>query len=288
MKKICLFFLALIHCFVTNLTSTPLTGSGNHYHQYIMATYNYYKGDAEKAHEAFQSLFTTKPSTYAYIGYVPLLFSTERYSAIEAIRPYLDPLVPDHMGTQLLFIQSLELTGNQREAHKKSLELSVAFPNNSEITYQIVRGYIVQEKFNEALKTIDTYLAQSSFSPLNYLFYYLQGQIYTALNELPKAEAAVKKSIAIHYRFEQAWLLLGLIYEIQQKNDLALSTYQEYLSSIGPSSTISEQKNTLTNHMKRKISHSTNIKQKKISSLLHSLPKTLHSIAWNIQQKITA
>lgn len=287
MKKYFFYFL-VAGCFAANLTSTPpLTGSGNHYHQYIMATYNYHKGNTTQAHEAFQSLFTARPSTYAYVGYVPLLFEMGQYSAIATIIPYLDPLMKDHMGTQLLFVQSLELNGNQADAHKKSLELSLAFPNNSEIVYQVVRGYIFQEKFDAALKSIDTYLSQSSFNPLNYLFYYLQGQIYTALNQFNKAEEAVKKSIAIHYRFEQAWLLLGLIYEIQQKNDLALSTYKEYLSSIGQSATILEQKNTLTNHMKKKISHSNITKKNKVSSLFHSLPKKL-SKPWNIQQKITA
>lgn len=256
------------------LASSPTTGNAHDYHHYMWATYNFHKGDARTSHESFQTVFANNPSKYAYIGYVPLLFALEQYAAIAALVPHLDVLVHDHVETQLLFARSLEMSGNTAAAHAKNVMLAEFFPHNAEVMYQVIRSYMMQEQFDKALTNTRNYLEHAIFNPANYLFYFLQAQIYTALNQLENAETSAKKSIALNYRFEQSWLLLGLVYELSQQTDRAYAIYQEYLDTVGNSKAISEQKRSLG----KQRTHSTTSKPEKyIKPFVYNTPLSLYS-----------
>jgi tetratricopeptide (TPR) repeat protein len=266
-----LSLIATFWCISTH--AVPVTGSSNHYQQYMWATYNYHKGDAKTSHESFQSLLSSGPSLYAYIGYVPLLFALEQYAAIAALVPHLDDITHDHIETQLLFARSLELSGNPAAAHAKNIYLSTLFPHNTEVIYQVIRTYMLQEQFEKALACTENYL-DHTLSPAHYLFYFLKAQIHTALNNLNDAETSAKKSIALNYRFEQSWLLLGLIYELSQQIDRAQAVYQEYLDTVGHSKIIMEHKRSSA---KQRTHNNMSNPQQYIKSFVHMTPLSLNS-----------
>jgi tetratricopeptide (TPR) repeat protein len=120
---------------------------------------------------------------------------------------------------------------NKSDAEKEFRQAIKLDPSNVESYLYIAIIHLEGKRYDEALKALK---AMMKISPDNVLAVYYTSKAYLEMKSYGEAEKWLKKTIALKPSFESAWLDLGGLYELQNKNDQAIETYKQY-SAINPS-----------------------------------------------------
>ena len=220
MKKIIIFV------FIT----VPLYGAvKDNIHRYLWANYYQFNNQPAQAQRAYEQLFKESSSPYAYKGYVNLLHRTGSHDAIVKLLPQLDPLFSNDTDMQLIFSQALAHTGNQTAADNRIISLNNSDKSNQEVAFNACQIYIRRKELENALTVIENFLNKSPRRPNNFLFHFLQAQIYVQLHKKEQALSSVKKILEIYPYFDKGWLLLALLEEQENNIDSAVKAYNSFL-----------------------------------------------------------
>lgn len=229
------------------------------YHNFMLTTYHQLDGKLDKAQKGYQRLLLS-PDTpvHVYKGYLPYLAAAKDYRQILTLMPKLQLHFENDPEIQLIFGQAFEASGKQDEADKLYIKLSRQFKTHPEIIYQAVNSYRRNKERMNAIQLIDDLLNNSPRKPNNFIFYFMQAQLYTELSDGKKALDSVGKSLELHPNFDKGWLLFGMLEENAGKLDDAIKGYTNFLELSGTSNEQLE-KHLLELLIKRRM---TNSKQK--------------------------
>ena len=219
----------------------PQFQSNNQYHTYLWGCFNHLEEKPSLAKQCFESVLSTQDSKYAYLGYIQHLYETNQFEKIVSLIPKLENDLADNLDTQLIFVKTLELTGNQTQADKKVIDLYNTFKTNAEITYGTALAYTRNNNPSQALKAIDEYLEAVHERSTNFIFYFLKAQLYLGNENKTLAHENIQKCLELNPGFDQGWLLSGLMHELQGNVQEAITGYQNFLQLVGHDKAVEQQ-----------------------------------------------
>jgi len=131
-----------------------------------------------------------------------------------------------------LLLGGLYLEKKDKPGAEKQFQSAIKLdPSNAESYLYIAVIYMESKRYDEALKSLQAIL---KISPENILASYYTAKVYMDMKSYGEAEKWLKKTIALKPSFESAWLDLGGLYELENKNTQAIETYRNY-SAMHPS-----------------------------------------------------
>ncbi len=203
------------------------------YHLYFWAQYNQsLNTNHDVVDTCYEILFNNNQKDLAYPGYIAYLADTKRYKEIVSILPSIKKeTFPEE--TQLLFAQALEAVGKKKEAEELLMQLVEKQPTKTDIVYYAASVYARNNDVKKALEIIDTYLDNTHDTSKNFLFYFFKAQLFAQVDNKESVENMLKKTIELNPNFEQAWLLLGVVYQEQGNQEKALELYQKAQQHLG-------------------------------------------------------
>lgn len=206
------------------------------YHNFMLTAYHQLDGKLDKAQKGYQRLLLS-PDTpvHVYKGYLPYLAAAKDYRQILILMPKLQSHFENDPDIQLIFGVALEASGQQDEADKLYIKLSRQFKTHPEIIYQAVNSYRRNKERMNAIQLIDDLLNNSPRKPNNFIFYFMQAQLYTELSDAKNARESVGKSLELHPNFDKGWLLFGMLEENAGQLDDAIKGYTNFLELSGTS-----------------------------------------------------
>jgi tetratricopeptide (TPR) repeat protein len=215
-------------------SSTHAKDETDLFHNFILTSYHQLDGKLDKAQKGYQRLLLS-PDTpiHIYKGYLPYLAAARDYQQIVILMPRLQEHFANDPDIQLIFGRALEYTGKQAEADKLYINLSHQFKTHQEIIYQAVNSYRRNKQLVNAIQLIDDLLNNSSRKPNNFIFYFMQAQLYTELSDAKNARSSVEKSLELHPQFDKGWLLFGMLQENAGQLDDAIKGYTNFLEFSG-------------------------------------------------------
>lgn len=199
-------------------------------HASFLADYNTFNKKPSVAFEWYKKHLAGKNVPgYRYRGLLHLLSQTNNAQQIISLMPVVEGAFADDIDMQLLFIRALQQVGLQEQADARVIELISRVFDHQELAVQAVQAYMRRREPENALKTIDDYLAHASGRLNNFLFYFLRATIYLTLDKKNEAVAAIKKCVELQPEFDRAWLLYAVLHE--QSGDLkrAIKGYRMFL-----------------------------------------------------------
>ena len=166
---------------------------------------------------------------------------------------------------QLLFATALEQTGKKNEAHARLVLLNEQYKSNQELAFKVVQMYLERSEPENALKVIKNLLNNSPRRPNNFIFLFMESQIYLQLNKKPEALAAIKQCIETYPKFDKSWLLYAALQEQEGKIEEAIKGYTTFLE-VSPQPNSEIERHLLMLAFRQKLQ-----KQKNGSEPIHSL-----------------
>ena len=164
-----------------------------------------------------------------YLGYIPYLAASGSPAEIVKLIPQLDKPFKNNQEIQLLFATALEQTGKKNEAHSRLIMLNEQNKSNQELAFKVVQMYLERAEPENALKVINNLLNSSPRRPNNFIFLFMESQIYLQLNKKPEALAAIKQCIDAYPKFDKSWLLYAVLHEQEGKIEEAIKGYTNFL-----------------------------------------------------------
>jgi tetratricopeptide (TPR) repeat protein len=230
MKKLNLIILG---CLITHSLTLPKDET-DLFHNFILTSYHQLDGKLDKAQKGYQRLLLSADTpVHVYKGYLPYLAAAQDYQQIVVLMPRLKEHFANDPDIQLIFGRALEYTGRQSEADTLYISLSQQFKTHQEIIYQAVNSYRRNRQLVNAIQLIDDLLNNSSRKPNNFIFYFMQAQLYTELSDSKNARTSVEKSLELHPQFDKGWLLFGMLQENAGQLDDAIKGYTNFLEFSG-------------------------------------------------------
>jgi tetratricopeptide (TPR) repeat protein len=222
MKKIALIALSCIAV----CADTPT----NNLARYMLANYFQFGSDLKNAGYWYGQIAPDdKDSKYVYLGYVPYLAASQAYTDIVKIIPQLDEHFKNNQEIQILSALALEQTGKKNEAHARLITLNETHKANQELAFKVVQTYLERSEPENALKVIKNLLNNAARRPNNFIFHFMESQIYLQLNKKPEALAAIKQCIEVYPKFDKSWLLYAVLHEQEGKIEEAIKGYSTFL-----------------------------------------------------------
>jgi len=223
---------------ISLLQSNTLTADSDaqQLHRYISATYNHAGGNLEEARKWYETIFKDENAPInAYKGYLSFLKDTGNFKQITQLIPKLETnkAIFEDPAVQLIIIQALEKTGNQKEAIERLVKENDRHKGHQELAFYTANLYLRKKELKSALIVIDNFLENCSHRPNNFVFYYLKAQILVQLNELDKASEQIKQCLEMHPSFDKGWLFYGMLEEKREMLDKAMNAYLTYLELSG-------------------------------------------------------
>ncbi len=199
-------------------------------HSSFWANYNSFGNNPKTAFQWYKK-YLTKPHLpgYMYRGLLHLFKKTNNIRQIISLMPVIEDAFSDDTEMQLLFVQSLQQAGMQKTADERILKLLDKVKDNQEVAFHAAQIYIRRKEPENALKTIDDYLAHAPGRLNNFVFYFLKAQINMLMNNKEEALVQLQKSLDIHPSFDKAWLMFGLLQEQMGKMKKAIKGYTAFL-----------------------------------------------------------
>lgn len=212
------------------------------YHLYFWANYNQHENNNDVAQKCYEFLFKNYSSPHLYPGFLVHLLQTKQFEAIIQLIPIVEATQKSDFSTQLIFISALEAVGKKNEVIQRLVTLSKQYPDHPEIIYYTATAHAENNRSEESIKVIDTYLKNApANSSKNFIFYFLKAQIFSRSGNYEQAITNVKKSLELFPEFDQGWLLLGLIHELGGNLEEALTHYQTCLKIVGSNPLLERQ-----------------------------------------------
>lgn len=233
MKKI--IILIALHCAVQGI-DTPT----NNLARYMLANYFQFGSDLKNAGYWYGQIAPDeKDSKYVYLGYIPYLAASQSYADIVKVIPQLDETFKNNQEIQISFALALENVGKKNEAHARLIALNEAHKTNQELAFKVVQTYLERAEPENALKVIKNLLNSAARRPNNFIFHFMESQIFLQLNKKPEALAAIKQCIEVYPKFDKSWLLYAVLHEQEGKLQEAIKGYSTFLEiSTEPNSEI--------------------------------------------------
>lgn len=233
----------------------------NNLHRYFWASYQHQRGNAQESLDWYNRILKSEKPHYADKGYASLLFATGNYGPLLKLQPTIEKKFKDDSELAFLVAQALEKTGQQDEADKRYIDLQKQFKGHQEIAFQTINVYLRRKELENALEIIEAVLNNSPRKPNNFIFYFLQSQIYSSLGKKQLALNSVKKALELHPHFDKGWLLKAMLEEQMGKLGDAIKGYKTYLEIAGSSTLGTVEQHLLELTFKQKI-----LQQKSASS----------------------
>ncbi len=224
---------SFLYCLMFSLNILAFDGQMQNLHHYIMANYEQFGGNVNKANELYQDLLETNAPLFAYKGRIHLLFDTGNYAPILTAIPKLDAAFAKDPEIQLIFAQVMDRAGNKNEADERFTKLNDQFKTNPEIAFNAANSYLRRKEPENAIKVIDNLLNNSPRKPNNFIFYFMKSQIYLQLNNKQKALESIQLCLELHKKFDKGWLLCALLNEQMGQLKDAIRGYANYLELAG-------------------------------------------------------
>jgi tetratricopeptide (TPR) repeat protein len=197
--------------------------------RFMWANYCERGGNLAGAGHAYSQITPDTDSVYVYLGYIPYLAASGSFGEIVKLIPQLDEPFKNNQEMQLLFATALEQTGKKNEAHSRLVLLNDQNKSNQELAFKVVQMYLEHAEPENALKVIKNLLNNSPRRPNNFIFLFMESQIYLQLNKKPEALAAIKQCIDAYPKFDKSWLLYAVLHEQEGKIEEAIKGYTNFL-----------------------------------------------------------
>lgn len=197
--------------------------------RYMMANYYQLGNDLKSAGYWYGQITPDNDSLYVYSGYIPYLAATGSFADIVTLIPQLDETFKNNQEMQLLFANALEQSGKKNEAHSRLVLLNEQNKSNQELAFKVVQMYLERAEPENALKVIKNLLNSSARRPNNFIFLFMESQIYLQLNKKTEALAAIKQCIEAYPKFDKSWLLYAVLHEQEGKIEEAIRGYTTFL-----------------------------------------------------------
>jgi tetratricopeptide (TPR) repeat protein len=197
--------------------------------RYMMANYYQLGNDLKSAGYWYSQITPDNDSLYVYLGYIQYLFLTGSFADIVKLIPQLDSTFKNNQEIQLIFATALEQTGRKDEAHSRLVVLNDQHKSNPELAFKVAQMYIERSEPENALKVIKNLLNNSPRRPNNFIFLFMESQIYLQLNKKHEALAAIKQCIEAYPKFDKSWLLYAALQEQEGKIEEAIKGYTNFL-----------------------------------------------------------
>lgn len=110
-------------------------------------------------------------------------------------------------------------------------ELANLYPGNLEIAFYALSAYLQEEQYNQVLMMIKKLYANNRQAKFHYVFNFIAYQAHYALHNYVEAKKNLQRSIILHPKFEQGWLLMAVLEERLGNIENAKRGYQ-YLFDI--------------------------------------------------------
>jgi hypothetical protein len=214
---------------------------GQQYHMYLWARYNQAQENHAIAQTCYNLLLKYSPSPHIYPSFLEFLFNTGQYSIVVQLTPVVERMLPLDVQTKLMFAQSLQEVGLITEAITHFEQLMKEHTKNPEVMYAAAHAYLVSNKPHDALKILDTYLSQASSHDHALAFHFMKAQIFTLQQKYTAARSSLQTILKIYPHFDKAWLLMGLLDELDGNHGQAIERYQQYLKIAGSNQIVEEQ-----------------------------------------------
>ncbi len=178
---------------------------------------------------------------YMYKGLLHLLQQTNNNNQIILLMPSIEPSFAHDTETQLLFAQALQQAGHQHAADQKFIQLLDKAKDNQQVAFQAAQVFLRRKEPENALQTVKDYLSSVPGNPSNFIFHFLEAQIYLWTNKRQEALRSIEKSLDLQPRFDKGWLMYALLHEQDNKLKKAIQGYTTFLElSDAPSPQIQE------------------------------------------------
>ncbi len=102
-------------------------------------------------------------------------------------------------------------------------------PNAIQPLAQLVRGYMAEDKADEALARVDKVLAQN---PDNHVASNMKAEILLAQNKIPEAREVLRKVIKLKPDYRSSYVSLGRSYAVENNTDEVIKVYESGLKTI--------------------------------------------------------
>ncbi|QQR53991.1 tetratricopeptide repeat protein [bacterium] len=216
--------------------------------QHWWGCYQLQTGNIQLAEKSF-SLITQQDAPYHQFtlkGKVDLFFKTKKYAnVLELSRQYPERFETDRTLAKY-HAEALLKSGNQAEADLFFIKLHKQFPADYELFFNAVNSHLNRQQPQEALKLIDTFLAQKSSHGNKFIIHFLKAQIFMQIRQPDHALASVKTALQLNPQFDKGWLLFSLLSEQKEQWADAAHGYNQFLSLTDDS-----VKQELKNHASR-------------------------------------
>lgn len=166
---------------------------------------------------------------YMYRGLLHLFQQTNNVQQIISLMPHIEESFKDDTEIQLLFIKSLQQAGLQTTADERIIKLLETQKDNQELAFHAAQVYLRRKEPENALQTINDYLAHAPERLNNFIFYFLKAQIYMLMDNKQEAIIQLQKSLDIHPSFDKGWLMFGMLHEQLGKMQQAIKGYTTFL-----------------------------------------------------------
>jgi len=249
MKKLCLFALFCNLVYADKPT--------NNLARYMLANYFQYGNDLKSAGYWYGQIAPDNDSRYVYLGYVPYLAASKAYDDIVKVIPQLDDHFKHNQEIQIMFALALEQTGKKNEAHSRLVSLNENHKTNQELAFKVVQMYLERTEPENALKVIKNLLNSSARRPNNFIFHFMESQIYLQLNKKTEALVAIKQCIEVYPKFDKSWLLYAVLHEQEGKIEEAIKGYSTFLE-MSPESNAEIERHLLMLAFKHKTNNPKN------------------------------
>lgn len=190
-------------------------------------------------HDKFRIRMDIPP--YMYKDFLYHLKKNNNTDSIIQLMPLLETPLKHDTEVQLLFAQVLQQAGYQTAADQKFIRLLSQAKDQQEVALHAAQVFLRRKEPENALETIKKYLDHAPGSTSNFVFHFLQAQIYLAMNNNEEALKQLNLSLDLQPTFDKAWLLFALLHEQKGALPNAIKGYTTFLEvSPVPSAQIQE------------------------------------------------
>lgn len=208
---------------------------------YMYACYQHRKGDAQKAYDIYQKIFSytlTSEQNYVYDGYIRLLFETSQFARVVSLvkdkKDIVAKMLAKDVQLRLFYAQSCLYAGNQEQADREFASLAKEHKDNEAVAYYMAESMMKSGKTDQALVFVEECLANNALKRKHFFFHFIASKIYHKKNQLAQALVEIDKSISMFPRFGQGLLFKAMLCEQQNNIDEAVKSFSMYLDLVGP------------------------------------------------------
>lgn len=199
----------------------------------LKGAYEHVNGDTKQAAITYAQLSTLAPeSEHLKQARINLAFDRAEYATVVQQAHQIDITNPAHKKNAQRLAQAYLFSNRLCAARDTFAALRAQYPHDDSFDYYAAVTAIKMEDFVGAHRIINHVLAQSGRESKHFLFHFLNAKIAFLSGKYDAAMTHVTTSLAFNSRFAKGMMLKAAIAEKQNRLDLALATYEKYLTMM--------------------------------------------------------